>query len=82
MGVEVFSIKAVIIDIPLLSDVIIGLRTIKRIKLFKYLPELVEDEDESESGIPKLVYDEEDEESEMEETEEEWNTRSNTHPEI
>ena len=47
-----FQIQAVIIDIPLLSDVIIGLPTIRKIKMFRLLPELVEDndsEDESEN---------------------------------
>jgi hypothetical protein len=43
-------IKAVIIDIPFLSDVIIGLRTIKKFRLFRNLPSLVEDESEDEES--------------------------------
>ena len=44
-----FQIQAVIIDIPLLSDVIIGLPTIRKIKMFRLRPELVKDKDSEES---------------------------------
>ena len=62
----------VIIDIPLLSDVIIGLRTIRKIKLFKYLPELVEDEDEPDEETPDHIDCEDENDSDNEETEVEW----------
>jgi hypothetical protein len=53
---NLFEIKAVIVDVPLLSDVIIGLKTIRDINLFGLLPSLVgnettEETDKSKKGI-------------------------------
>ena len=36
-------VKAVIVNIDFTSDFLMGLRDIRRIKLFRYIPELVED---------------------------------------
>ena len=49
--------KAVIVNIDFAADILLGLKDIKRIKLFKYIPDLVEDglsdkgENEEEEGV-------------------------------
>ena len=53
---QVFTITAVIIDIPLLSSLIIGLPSIKKFKLFRLLPELVEGTD-STDGESEIDWD-------------------------
>ena len=58
MDKKSWVIKAVIVNIEFTTDFLLGLQDIRKIKLFRYIPELVEDVDTDEEDEETSVYEE------------------------